>query len=161
MTEEEVDSIKRDIYIDLVFDAIILLLVIVFGKDSSCGIPVFMWCIVYFIILAARSLSNLVKIVIIRTSPASVPRFSIISFVVIDGLFLAWLIYGNVLFWSNENDCNVISNSFVMYNLMLILIIIGYFQMLVYALLICCLPCIIYALTMQVRDNRPGGQLSG
>jgi hypothetical protein len=69
LTDEEVDSIKRDIYIDLLFDVLILILVIHFGSDADCGIPIYMWNLVYFGILGARSIANLIKIVIVRSYP--------------------------------------------------------------------------------------------
>ena len=149
MSDEEVSTIKRDLIVDLIFDALILFLIIYFGRDASCGIPIFMWTIVYFVILGCRSLSNLVKIFLIRASSSIINRYSIISFVIIDGCLLAWLIYGNVIFYSDENNCKVIENSKALYNVMLVLIIIGYFQMVVYGLIIFCLPCILYALQNQ------------
>lgn len=143
LTEEEVDHIKKEMYTDLFFDMLILFLIIHFGRAGHCGIPIFTWNFVYFAILGARSISNLVKIYIVRNFYRWNNWYSLLSFVLIDGFFLAWLIYGNVLFYSSSNDCGRVHETAVLYNLMFILIIIGYFQMLVYGLLLLCLPCLL------------------
>ena len=54
-----------------------------------------------------------------------------------------------MLFYSGANTCNEKADSLVLYNLMFVLLIVGYFQMLVYGLLLCCLPCILYILLTQ------------
>lgn len=82
---------------------------------------------VYFGILGVRSISNLMKIIIVRNYYRWASLYSIISFVIIDGFFLAWLIYGNVIFFSTPNNCGKIHETQVLYNLMFILIIVGYF----------------------------------
>lgn len=137
---------KRDIYTDLLFDVLVLFLILNFGLKSSCGIPIFTWCFVYFVILALRSLSNLAKIYIARNLPRYHNFYALASFVIMDGILLIWLIYGNIIFYSPENDCNTIEGSKVIFNLMFVLLMIGYFQMFVYALLIFCMPCLIYVL---------------
>lgn len=128
---------------------LILILIIHFGKNASCGIPILTWTIVYFVILGVRSIANFLKIFVIRFWVQHLNRYSLWSFIIVDGTFLGWLIYGNFIFYSDANDCSSYSSSSVLYNLMLVLIIIGYFQMLVYGLLIFCLPCIIYAIHRQ------------
>jgi len=112
---------------DLLFDALILILIIHFGKNADCGIPIFTWCMIYFALLGLRSLANFAKIFIVRNFYAHQNLYSISSFVIIDGSFLLWLIYGNFLFYSSENKCSLYESSQVLSNLMLVLIIIGYF----------------------------------
>ena len=133
-------------YTDLAFDIFILILVIHFGKSASCGIPIFMWNLIYFIILGVKTVAHLFKIVIVRSWPRHLNRYSIATFLMADGTFIGWLIYGNILFYSKANNCGLLQNSQVLYHMMMVLLIIGYFQMLVYFLLICCLPCLIVAL---------------
>lgn len=129
---------------DLSFVIIILVFVSIYGKDANCGIPIFQWNLVYFIILAARSLSHLFKIFLIRHRPQILGKYSLITFLIIDGTFLAWLIYGNVIFYSHDNNCDKHDSSHSLWTIMLVLIIIGYLQMLYYGLLILFLPCLIY-----------------
>ncbi|CDW90885.1 zinc finger protein [Stylonychia lemnae] len=144
---------KRDIYTDLMFNVLAMMLIINFGADSHCGISIFMWCLVYFCILSTRSLTNLFKLKLQENQFRYYNTFTIASFIVIDGLLLSWLIYGNILFYSSKNDCNQMEGSRVLYNLMFVLLLVGYFQMLVYALLIFCLPCLIVILRHQERQR--------
>ena len=82
-----------------------------FGKNASCGIPIFTWDIVYLVLLGARSLSNLLKILVIRNFYSMLNLYNIASFIIVDGSALAWLIYGNIIFYSHANNCNKVDNS--------------------------------------------------
>lgn len=119
--------IKRDIALDLIFTMLIMFLAIYYGADADCGIPIFTWTIVYFIVLGLRSVSNFIRIYLVRNYYRYANRFSVLSFVLIDGFILGWLIYGNVIFYSHDNDCNDLDGSKTIYNMMLVLLIIGYF----------------------------------
>ena len=33
-------------------------------------------------------------------------HYEVAKLVIIDGFMLAWLIYGNKLYWSDDNDCD-------------------------------------------------------
>jgi hypothetical protein len=44
----------------------------------------------------------------------------------INVLMTAWLIYGNVLFYSDQNDCALIKGTHGLYGLMFFFIVIGY-----------------------------------
>ena len=68
--------------------------------------------------------------------------FNLITFALVDGFILAWLIYGNILFYSEENKCSQDDNTRVLYNIMLVLIIVGYFQMALYGLIIILVPAL-------------------
>lgn len=92
---------------DLFFDFLILLLIVHFGRKADCGIPIFKWCIIYFFFLALRSISNYAKVILTRTNASQTFKtvFQLTSFVLVDGGFLVWLIYGNMLFYSSNNAC--------------------------------------------------------
>ena len=91
-----------------------------------------------------RSLTNLARFIIVRDYYQYHGRFNLITFVVIDGFILGWLIYGNILLYSEENLCNKTDDlSRVLYDIMLVLIIIGYFQMLLYAMIIILVPALL------------------
>ena len=112
--------------IDLVFIAVILLFISLYGQQAKCGIPIFTWCLVYFIILLLKSLGNGVKIYFIRFNPRWLTYYSLLSFILFDGIMLGWLIYGNIIFYSNEDDCAIFASSKGLYYLMFFLLIIGY-----------------------------------
>jgi len=64
------------------------------------------WIIIYFLILGARTTANFIRILMLINSNTYANLFGLISFVLIDGAILGWLIYGNILFYSKENNCN-------------------------------------------------------
>lgn len=118
---------RREVIVDLLFDALVVLLILHFGRKVDCGIPIIKWCLYYFCFLAMRSLANYAKVALVRYYlPQHLNAYTLVSFVVIDGGFLLWLIYGNVLFYSSENQCKDSADSLVIYNLMLVLLIVGY-----------------------------------
>jgi hypothetical protein len=129
---------------DIVFNGLLALMVIYLGKDADCGIPILKWNLVYLLLLTLRSISSLIKLAIIRHFSWYSNYWTLGSYLFVDGSFLIWLIYGNILFYSSRNLCGTLPESQVLYNLMLVLLIIGYFQMLLYGALLCCLPFIIY-----------------
>ena len=137
---------KSDTTSDLIFNALACLVVYYLGNENFCGIPIMQWNIIYFALISLRSLSTLVKFYVNRDFYEYQGYYQLVNIFFVDGSFLGWLIYGNILFYSSRNDCALIENTNLLYNLMLVLIIIGYFQMLVYALILCCLPCILYYL---------------
>ena len=50
-----------------------------------------------------------------------------------DGILIAWLIYGNKLFYSNQNDCATKSGDTQFLNIMMhTILVMGYFSMIVY-----------------------------
>lgn len=145
---------------DLVCAVLMLLLVCKTGKPGMCGVPLFEWNIVYTVIIGMRALANLAKIPLMRSSSPSLNLYVISSFIVVDGCFLAWLIYGNVLFYSRANNCNDIQSAKFLYSFTLVLLVVGYVQMLLYALLIIAVPIMVIYVRSQ-PDNRPGGHLRG
>lgn len=56
-SQEDVRRIKQNMACDLVFITIIIIFISIYGKDANCGIPIFEWCVVYFVILALKSLT--------------------------------------------------------------------------------------------------------
>ena len=55
----------------------------------------------------------------------------------------AWLIYGNVIFYSDKNDCAEIEGTNGLYSLMFFFLVVGYFQIILIAIAVCVLPCLI------------------
>jgi hypothetical protein len=123
---EESENIKRGIWTDLLFDVLILVMIQSFGANSSCGIPIYKWTVVYFIIIALRSIANLLRLYVVRHFFRYRNQYGVISFLIVDGAFLSWLFYGNFLFYSDLNDCQSNPDTNALYNLMLSLLLIGY-----------------------------------
>lgn len=60
---------------------------------------------------------------------------------------------------SKENNCNQQPQTQTLYKLTLVVLVFGYFQLFIYALLIFFLPCFILYVRSR-PDNRPGGHLN-
>ncbi len=116
------------------------------GSTYTCGVPLFMWNLVYAFLIAFRSATNLLKIPLIRTDSRWLNVYTLFSFTLLDGAFLTWLIYGNVLFYSKEDNCNSLDGTKGLYRLTLVLLIVGYFHMLLYSILLLCLPIVFFQL---------------
>jgi hypothetical protein len=71
------------------------------------------------------------------------------------------LIYGNVLFYSEKNDCGDVSGALGLYYIMLFLIIYGYFIFLIIFLVVfCLLPVVLLAIRSERnRDSVDGRHL--
>lgn len=59
---------------------------------------------------------------------------------------LAWLIYGNVLFWSSTNICHYggTHTSYNLWSLMISTLAFGYLAFLIILLAICCIPILVF-----------------
>ena len=152
--QNEIQTRKQDLLTDLVFLIVVLAIVHAYGKDSNCGIPAYRWTNVYLVVLGIKQISNFLIVYLQSFYYRRIPLVQLLLFVVVDGFIAGWLIYGNVLFYSSKDDCNSIENSKSIYNVMLVLLIIGYFQLLGYAMILILLPFLIVFLRNQQRGQR-------
>ena len=60
----------------------------------------------------------------------------------IDGLMLTWIIYGNILFFSDKNNCESIPGTRGMYKLMFAFLIVGYLMIFTYLIIVCSNKCL-------------------
>ena len=91
---------------DLSCNLILLILLIFDGKEGKCGIPILTWLIGFFIILAFKTILKGFTIFFIEANPQVAQRYVILSTFSSDMLLILWLIYGNMLFYSDKNDCD-------------------------------------------------------
>ena len=70
--------------------------------------------------------------------------YNLLTTVVIYLVMVGWLVYGNIIFFSDDNDCNLNPETKPMASLMLFLLIIGYVQMMFTMLIVCVLPVIVW-----------------
>lgn len=57
-------------------------------------------------------------------------------------MFISWLIYGNFLYYSSDNNCK--EDDYFLNYLMLGLLILGYFSMLLHCIVVACIGAIKY-----------------
>lgn len=80
------------------------------GKQT-CGIPVAWWLEIFFSIIVVRSLYQLMKIYVIKYFYSWTLCYDVSKIVMIDGFMIGWLIYGNIIYYSPENNCALISDT--------------------------------------------------
>ena len=69
-------------------------------------------------------------------------QYEIARLILEDGLLIAWLIYGNQLYYSKKNDCAENERTQFLSEFMGCILFIGYLMMGLYLLLICTVPCL-------------------
>ena len=75
-----------------------------FGSD--CGIPLHLWLDIYFIIVFIRYIIiDWFDILIIGYKPFWMFDWEVIKFFLIYTAIVAWLIYGYVIYFSDDNNC--------------------------------------------------------
>jgi hypothetical protein len=84
------------------------------------------------------------KIFVIRNFYQYQHAYEITRLVIIDGLLILWLIYGNQLYYSKENDCRANERTRFIIDFMGCIIFIGYLLIGLYLLLICTVPCLYF-----------------
>lgn len=115
----------------------------------TCGIPIKMWLEVLFSLAGVRSLANLLRIYIIRNFYSTRNYFSFMRFVIIDGLIIVWLVYGNMLYYSDKNNCEQNERTAFLDQFMGCILILGYVLMGFYLLVICTLPCLYFLMQRE------------
>lgn len=105
--------------------AIFMVILLLDYDTKQCGIPLIMWLTVYFGSLALNMLLKLTNIIFnkkIKWLKYLSNGYTIIMFV----FMFCWLIYGNVLYFADENDCGDWETTHGWNIFMLIILIVGY-----------------------------------
>lgn len=122
----------------------------------SCDIPIRKWLLVYFINQLmqklhdsfSQKLDQSERLHDYRRTKKYLKR---LTFICIELFDLAWILYGSSLYFSGANNCSR-ENTFMNY-LMFILIIIGYFRILIY-LFVFCFLVFLYAKSYQAKSHK-------
>ena len=116
-----------------------------------------MWLSVFFIYSVANTASKMYQDYLLD-SPQYQYRATyrqtvkILSFIILECFHLAWLIYGNKLYYSSVNKCG--EESSLLSFLMLAVLIIGYFHLMAYLTIILVVCTVVY-----MRFRRQGQKL--
>ena len=78
---------------------IVILLLVDRAKNSGCGIPIREWILIFFIIWLSKSTINLNKIWVMKRYYHLRISFSVLLFVVMNGLLVIWLLYGYYIYY--------------------------------------------------------------
>lgn len=153
----------QNVYSSCICDALLFGLLIwglLYFNDpkAKCGIPVLSWNIVYLSSFMANSLLRLGQIAVMRYCPRRKALYTIACFALVNLFMVAWLIYGNVLFYSEENDCRNFEETLGLSSMMFFFIIIGYVQFVGLLVLICFGACLL--LLMRFLNERQVREIS-
>ena len=83
-------------------------------------------------------------------------RYEVFKLITIDGCLLGWLVYGNMIYFSDKNDCRNQESTQGLNEMMLVILIIGYIMMGTYLFILCMIPVVIYYLRNIQDQNNPG-----
>jgi len=91
------------------------------------------------------------QIVVIRYFMRFRVWFNLTRVLIVTCTVAGWLIYGNIIYFSDTNNCRQIEETKGLATLMIVILAIGYFYFILIGFFLCCVPCIIYAL---ISSNR-------
>lgn len=75
------------------------------------------------------------------------------AFVLINGAMTGWIIYGYIIFYSQANNCDKVSDTAYLNSLMFVILFIGYIVIFIYLMLLCTLPCV-YSVIRESNQHR-------
>lgn len=149
ISRDQISKAYCSFIIDLCFLVLILFLLqySLEGKSPNdeppvCGIPVLFWLEVFFCLFGVRSLFQLMKIYVISNFYSYRFQYDILRLIIIDSFMIGWLIYGNVIYYSKENNCGTNGRTALLDQFMLVILCIGYLMMAFYLVLMCTIPCL-------------------
>ena len=105
MIDNRVSLIISSFLTDCFVYACIIAIYFAYVDESKCGIPVMAWLVVHISLFMANSVARLIMVLVIRHFSTYRVYYNIVSTMFINCLIVAWLIYGNILYYSEDNDC--------------------------------------------------------
>ena len=131
---------------------------------QGCGIPVREWILIFFVLWLSKSTFNLFKIITLKNNYEKRMTFSMIFFVIANGILIIWLLVGYSLYYSSSNNCS--SSDLSTFNtVMLVILCIGYIVIFIYFLALCTVPCFYIYVQNKREDEQmnrsPKGTLKG
>ena len=132
--------------------AIILLIILLIAEyyrksGVSCGIPVILWVEIFFAIYLGLFIFNLFMLIVLYNCYNDHIKYQIAMYIVFGVLLFAWLIYGYVIYFSSDNDCQEHAGTSGWLIVMVILMVLA---LLLFTILLCCvLPLVLYIMHVQ------------
>lgn len=128
---------------------LIILLIAEYYKKTgvSCGIPVILWVEIFFAIYLGLFIFNLFMLIVLYNCYNDHIKYQIAMYIVFGVLLFAWLIYGYVIYFSEDNDCQEHAGTSGWLIVMVILMVLA---LLLFTILLCCvLPLVLYIMHVQ------------
>ena len=143
--------------VDVVILAIIIVVLEYFKHHGNqCGIPVYLWIEIFFVIFLTQTTMRLNYLWWMRCYTGTWQRFWFIAIIVLIWWLLLsiWTIYGYIIYSSDDNDCQSHSDTTAW---LIIMILCLFWGQVIMILLICALTCgpFVYC---WIRDQLDGTQ---
>ena len=127
--------------IDVVILTIIILILEYFkSHGNQCGIILYLWLEIFFIIVFTQTTARLNYLWYMRCYRGTWERFWFICIIVLVWWFLlsAWTIYGYIIYGSDDNDCQSHSDTTAW---LVIMILCLFYGQIIMILFICAITC--------------------
>ena len=132
-----------------------ILLVAIFSsyvhRGAKCGIPVLMWLSVHLSLFVLNSVMKLLQICVMRYCFSQRFCYNLTTSLSVNLAMIAWLVYGNIIFFSEANNCAEFEGTRGLNSMMLFFLVIGYVQFIAFLLVACVLPCLIIWIRRSVE----------
>ena len=116
----------KSIACDFVIYVVLFACYLTFISDVECGIPIKLWLEVHLGLFLMNSVQKFILIWIVRRYIRFRMIYNLIATMMLAFVVVGWLVYGNILFFSDANDCDMIPETKPMYNMMMFFIVFGY-----------------------------------
>ena len=130
---------------------------------DNCGIPLHLWLDIYFIIVFSKYLIfDWVDILICKYKPTYWYDTECFKIFLVFSAITAWIIYGYILYFSDQNDCQNHTETTIMLLFMIYILFMGSFLILVFLVLLFSAPwwyCKFREIFMSIM--RGGGDIDG
>lgn len=126
---------------------------------GECGINPVFWCTVYFgIFLLFAVLKVFTYFMVGSSSEGTIIGYYIGIFAITVLLFVGWIIYGYMLYFSDDNNCQKDPQVFIWLVIMVILLFFGFFGLMAFAIGICVFCCLGAAMVGASKEGegKPG-----
>lgn len=110
----------------------------------ACGIPQMMWLEGFLLIFGVRAITHAINFCVIKYGYRYLGAYYIARLLIMHSITLGWLIYGNILYFSKENDCKQWDDTRFVSYLMAGIVFLGYLLMLYYVFALCLIPVAFY-----------------
>lgn len=101
-----------------------------------------------------RSTFQLIKIAVITHAYEYRLHYDIFAFSLTNGMMVGWVVYGFVLYYSEQNNCDRVPEAAFFASLMFVILFIAYILIFIYIMIICAAPCVYFSIHGTTRPQR-------
>ena len=130
--------------VSLVLFGIVVIVAEVWRRShTGCGIPVVLWCEVLFIFLILQEALAL-PILCMLNNPECIMKYIVAYMAIMITIFISWIIYGYMLYFGDDNNCQENPHTAGWLVFMIILLFVGILVIIlvfIACIVLCCVCC--------------------